>query len=511
MTKTGNLRPTLPDDMDEDWKELISDCWQAEPGLRPSFAVILLRLQGIGQEESDRDDHEKMKSAAKELCRELNDLLWDYAPARWVEDKATALIASGTEITAREPTLGKILGSEKGPNAVKSLGHLMFGGREDGAEIRPEPVLERDIIVSHGKSHALLKARFSVIAPEKIKQWRVKDTREFDGLQAALLASEKSIESWGTGTLGSAAAEDSGSNKEKRSWRAKMKKAKRKKKKKKKTKKPKKDARVENFIKASRFVRGYGAAAIHPSAKIELHGLRMQALNGDCPEDAAVGGSTSLERSLQQIKLDAWRSVHGKGREEAMEKYLSLLTSLAPNWKVAHILLGRQTNEERRKPREMMWVLKVGYRARKKEEALAVGTAGENRQVSAAILSQPRGLRVTSIEILQSSNGANARLWSQEVDDTGATTAEAAAGNKEASSGAAAHPESEMNTFIAGVQNEGDFTLADCIIDSTKHQAIEEQREHYAAKMLAMARSTDGDRWMYYGKTIQAGVSEDEQ
>ena len=473
LTKKEKLRPTLPDDMDREFEALISDCWHDEPALRPSFSVVLFRLQGIGLAKSFHDRNasanfeDTMDSAAKELCRGLNGLLWDYVPAQWDQSKATAMISADATITARDSVLSKIVGSEKGPGAVKALGSLMFAGLEDGAEIRPEPVLETDITVSRnpGQPYALLKSRFALIAPEKIKQWRVKDTREFDGLQAALLASEQSIESWGTGTLGAAAtADDSNDNGEQ------QKKPTRRRTKRRKKKKPKKDARVENFIKAARFVRGYGAAAIHPSAKIELHGLRMQALKGDCPDEASAQGGASSMRSLEELKLDAWRSVQGKSQEVAMEEYLSLLTSLAPDWKVAHIVLGRQTKEERRKPREMMWVLKVGYVVPKKEEALAAASISEaeriQRQKTPAIY-RTRGLQVTSIEILQSSNGANARLWSTNQLTLQRPGKESGRGVK---SGAPLKRVSEMDAYISKLPK--DLTISDCIIDRDEHSTM---------------------------------------
>ena len=212
MTKTGNLRPTLPDEMDSDFKALIEDCWHAEPSLRPSVSVVLIRLENIGVLTSTRlmpgdelrvgsNVDEIMDSAAEELCRHFNALLWDYA-TEWDEEKAHVLIANDATVTARDPTLSTVLGSTKGLSAAKALGWMMFGGQEDGTEIRQEPVLETDIIVCGHEQYVLLKARFSLIAAAKIKQWRVKDTREFDALQAALAASEKAIESWGTGALG---------------------------------------------------------------------------------------------------------------------------------------------------------------------------------------------------------------------------------------------------------------------------------------------------------------------
>ena len=453
--------------MDPEFKALICDCWDPEPALRPSFPVILIRLKGIGAPGNSKnlnlsdttvEGEIKIQEDVKNTCRSLNDLLWNYTPERWDSEHAAAVVDKDATVTALDPTLRQILQSGVGPKCARSLGWMMFGGLEDGAEIHPEPVLDTDIVVMGlDESYALLKTRFAVVAPKKIKQWRVNDTREFDGLQAALQASENSIKSWGVGGLEAATSgEDSSESKKKRKRRRRRKKP----------KKSKKDVRVEHFIKATRFVRGYGAAAIHPSAKIELHGLRMQALKGDYPKEGAAGDSTSSAGALQRLKLEAWRSFQGKSQEEAMEEYLSLLTSLAPNWKVAHIVMGRQTDEERRKPKEMMWILKVGYRTRSKEEWLKMTT--NSRPTTMAGARKLKDIVVTSIEVLQSSNACNAKLWSEEADalDKATEMDEARKGKGVAGE----TPLSETASFLAGLPK--DFTLSDCIIDKDEHATM---------------------------------------
>ena len=497
--------------MDADFRALISDCWHAEPSLRPSFSVILIRLQNIGADKSARvksglSEHaqEVVDSGVKELSRDVNTLLWDYAPAQWDQAKADLLISNDATITARDPTLKNVLSSEKGPSSAKALGWIMFGGVEDGAEIRQEPILDSDIVVNHNESYVLLKSRFSLIGAAKIKQWRVKDTREFDGLQAALAASEESIESWGMGALHKEtdAARTAGVSGTKKKRRVRLKR-------KKPAKKTKKDSRLENFIKAARFVRGYGAAAIHPSAKVELYGLRMQAQKGDCKDQSGVGAAAAAAESkeessvtsLQRLKLEAWRSVRGKSQEAAMEEYLALLASLAPNWKAAHLVLGRQSAEKRRKPREMMWVLKIRYRQRSEEEM--VSTAASRLQREKGMAYKPTRFQVTSIEILQSSNEANAKLWSEDE----ATMEKVPDGNGDAES----PTPSEMHAFLAKLPK--DLALSDCIIDKSAHATIEEQRAYFCEEMRMMARvgHDEEDGWEYFGKTIEAGVSEDEQ
>ena len=488
MTKKISLRPTLPEEMDPEFKALIEDCWNQEPSLRPSFAVVLLRLQAIGAVKSVRKKPSKKDSPATALCRVLNRMLWNYR--EWDERNeklAMAVIAKHATVTARDKTLAKVLGSERGPKSIKSLGWMMFGGIEDGAELRPEPLLDSDIVLSPNGTFALLNARFALLAPKKINNAPLPD-QQFAGLEAALQASEKSIESWGTEALEAVASAGQ------RNSRAK-------KKKKKKKKKTKKDARVEKFIKAARFIRGYGAAAIHPNAKIKLHGLRMQALEGDCPAAGAVvvakTDKSSSASALEHLKTEAWRSARGKSQVEAMEEYLSLLTSLAPNWKVAHIVLSRESDEQ--KPRQMMWVLKVDYTERGAEERIASAVRDPVRAASAMSgLSQrydSRGLQVSHIEILQSSNEANARLWSEEKPGAPKMASEA----------------SEFDKFIATLPK--DFVIEDCIIDKGEHSTIEEQRAHYSERMKKMARSgcDEEDGWTFYSKTKKEGVPEEAQ
>ena len=120
----------------------------------------------------------------RSLCEDLNDLLWNFAPSQWDDAAAARVVGKDVKASAHDSTLNEILAAERGPSSLKALGWMMFGGLEDGAEILPEPILDADIICIPSKNQALLKMRFAAIAPKKIKQWRMKDTREFDGLQA---------------------------------------------------------------------------------------------------------------------------------------------------------------------------------------------------------------------------------------------------------------------------------------------------------------------------------------
>ena len=130
------------------------------------------------------------------------------------------------------------------------------------------------------------------------------------------------------------------------------------------------DYTFQQFVKASRYARGAGASAIHPSAKLRLFGLLMQAQKGDCPTVDSPFIAASLTNSrggsstaLQHLKLKAWAAVRGTGQIEAMKKYLELLTSIAPTWKVASLITGRD-DESKPQAKNMMWVLKISCKLR---------------------------------------------------------------------------------------------------------------------------------------------------
>ena len=92
MMKTRDLRPTLPAELDDELESLIEDAWHPEPAARPSFRVILLRLQMFvkthlsmrrktGNEQHSRDvkrllqstnAHTSIADEALSLMRELH-------------------------------------------------------------------------------------------------------------------------------------------------------------------------------------------------------------------------------------------------------------------------------------------------------------------------------------------------------------------------------------------------------------------------------------------------------
>ena len=58
MTKFKNLRPNLPDELNEEMQSLIRECWDPEPALRPSFSVCLFRLRSIIEHKISRQSRE---------------------------------------------------------------------------------------------------------------------------------------------------------------------------------------------------------------------------------------------------------------------------------------------------------------------------------------------------------------------------------------------------------------------------------------------------------------------
>ena len=316
---------------------------------------------------------------------------------------------------------------------------LMFGGLDDGAEIIPEPLLDEHIACDVEEKSGVLEFHFAVKPPKKQIQWRVADTKEYDALALALAEMGKEVEAAKHEVLEKAIAESkdaAGKPGERR-----RKKPRRKRKKKQQgaaSGRPHKNNKeVTKFMKAAKFVRGMGASKIHPSAKLVLFGMRMQAIHGDAADedsgDAAIAALTNLRGlkgsalALQRLKIDAWRSQKSKKREEAMREYVDLVTSLAPQWRVAAVLAGHESVKDD-KPRPMVWTVKVKCReiGDKEVEKILVSRGMTNERVAAGT-SSPAGVmsrsesaaslarfRVSSVEILQSSDGGSARLWSEE-------------------------------------------------------------------------------------------------
>ena len=256
------LRPTIPDYIDAEAAELVRSCWAHDPAARPSFRVILVRLEGIARKEKTVADAKK--DEAKEmraLFRSIHDLIWLYRSSDWDDKAALSLIAADISVTAADKTLREILsGDKEGLERIKSLGWLMFGGFEDGAEIIPEPLLDRDIVCDADKGSGLVAFHFAVKPPAKTIQWRTGDTKEFDALGVALAEMEKSLKKSedDTEALEKAVVESKEDAKARRRRMMRRKKPPprggggR----------PQKNKEVTRFMKAAKFVQGMGAGAL---------------------------------------------------------------------------------------------------------------------------------------------------------------------------------------------------------------------------------------------------------
>ena len=248
------LRPTLPDDMEAETADLVRMCWAHDPAARPSCAVILVRLERIARRSRQLNASLKIEATSKDLrvtLRSIHDLLWLFQSPSLDEGFALSLVDAGITATSTDKTLNEILSAEKGLDCIKTLGWMMFGGFEDGAEIIPEPLLDADIMCDAEKLSGLIAFNFAVKAPPKHIQWRVADTKEFDALGLALAEMEKGLNS-GEGqalekAVGEGKVDAKGRRKRKRLRR----------------RKPKPDRRknkdVAKFMKAAKFVRGVGA------------------------------------------------------------------------------------------------------------------------------------------------------------------------------------------------------------------------------------------------------------
>ena len=412
----------------------------------------------------------------------------------------------------------------------------MFGGVADGTEVRQEPLLDDDVVMMASTSQALLKVRFSAIAAKKIKQWKKADSSTFTGLELALKRvgeSPSKLQSSRT-ALSKRTGRRTFNRRSRRRMRSRWAN----------NSGHKKDARLEEFVKAAKFVRGRGAAAIHPGAKIQLHGLLMQAQRGDCKSRGSLDPSArSAVGAMASIKKAAWKALKGRTQEEAMQEYIALLTSLAPNWRVAHILAARESEEERRKPRQMMWVLKVTYEDTLLEKARVLSQgrptmAGAHMDMKNAKhrntnLAYARGLTIKAIEVLQSSSEVNSELWTEE-EDRARSSRQMKRKLLRESLGA--------NAYVQTLVKDVHWTLEDCVIDKGKYNTLAEQREAVAVHMRDMAkgeqslfgcgrreggrcrcssppppppppppRHPDDSAWTFYDKTAQPGVKAEDQ
>ena len=255
----------------------------------------------------------------------------------------------------------------------------------------------------------------------------------------------------------------------------------------------------------------------------------MQAQEGDAPAtgdgdlvEANIDGLHASARALKQLKLDAWRAEKGKGRETAMQEYVTFLTSIAPHWKVASILQSKS-----KEPRAMKWVLRItcGDASGDKDHATAVETQVQSSSVKSFANSNSRTLsrkssqsafhfRACALEVLQFTDDANARLFNNDsvaVTTKGTGSRSTSPNAVEKTKVTAAKGVSSLDGFMANMPT--DLQLVDCILDKAKHNTIDEQRYFYEKRMTEMAREgkDDEDGWEFYRKTFAEGVCDEDQ
>ena len=74
-----NLRPTLPEDMDSNTKQLITSCWSNDPARRPTFSVIIFRLNRLAPKSRSEIFTDAMAKGEADLAvflRTIHDALW---------------------------------------------------------------------------------------------------------------------------------------------------------------------------------------------------------------------------------------------------------------------------------------------------------------------------------------------------------------------------------------------------------------------------------------------------
>ena len=228
------------------------------------------------------------------------------------------------------------------------------------------------------------------------------------------------LEVEGTEALDQAVSDNGGKGKQRKRRRRGLKQRKKKEKKQADTPRKKRQDLFGRFVKAARYVRGIGASQVHPSAKIRLFGLLMQAQRGDFQETKEGDSGEDAEGAigvLQRLKLDAWRANKGTSRNKAMEEYLEVLKAIAPQWRVAHLIGAKRSLADER-PKPMMWVLEACFNRKEvmksprnqRNRPATAGQAMTPKNMSSISTSVP-ALHVASIKVLQSTHSG--RIWSE--------------------------------------------------------------------------------------------------
>ena len=133
----------------------------------------------------------------------------------------------------------------------------------------------------------------------------------------------------------------------------------------------------------------------------------------------------------------------------------------------------------------MVWVIRVNFRELIEREVEAIlASANSLSAQSGTSTASFNHFRAISIEVLQASGGAQAKLWSEE-------------GKQPGSDGKRKEKEGDLDPFIAALPK--DLCLEDCIIDKKAHKTVDEQRAFYGKKMRELAREKKG--WELYATT----------
>ena len=179
LTHKNNLRPTLPDEMDNVLRELVEECWSPHPQMRPSFEAISFRARvldttmmqaNFGRSKSNllqpRSDRSQ-SDALLGICRGVNALLWAVAGVN-ATPGTDSLVTEDASASATDPILNAMLEGSTGLACIEALARLLLHGygeaKDDAPVAVPEPLLDDHITVDEKRSQCLLSLRYTLEA-----------------------------------------------------------------------------------------------------------------------------------------------------------------------------------------------------------------------------------------------------------------------------------------------------------------------------------------------------------
>ncbi|EGR34567.1 hypothetical protein IMG5_007270 [Ichthyophthirius multifiliis] len=87
----------------------------------------------------------------------------------------------------------------------------------------------------------------------------------------------------------------------------------------------------EKFNKALNFIKeppkGHPPVELTNQQKLTFYALFQQAKQGQCK-----GSQPSRLKIIERAKYDAWKALGNLSKEDSMNKYITELTKIAPNW-----------------------------------------------------------------------------------------------------------------------------------------------------------------------------------